>query len=101
MYHDLLKDAHGGGLDTYSPRVCMVTGAVTSAALSTSFEATFGVRLVDSYGSTETSGAITMSRPSGALVPGSCGLPVPGLKVKLADRETGEEVPAGVEGEVW
>ncbi|WP_236005598.1 type I polyketide synthase, partial [Amycolatopsis pittospori] len=101
MYHDLLRQARGEGLEADSLRVCMVTGAVTSASLSESFEDTFGVRLVDSYGSTETCGAITMSRPSGALVPGSCGSPVPGLKVRVTDQETGAEVERGGEGEVW
>ncbi|MDA3647918.1 SDR family NAD(P)-dependent oxidoreductase [Saccharopolyspora indica] len=101
MYHDLLAAARSTGLDAYALRTCMVTGAVTSATLSTSFEDTFGVRLIDSYGSTETSGAITMNRPNGAVVPGSCGLPVPGLDIRIADVETGAELPPGVEGEVW
>ncbi|WP_158891513.1 type I polyketide synthase [Amycolatopsis anabasis] len=101
MYHDLLKQARTEGLDADGLRVCMVTGAVTSATLSESFENTFGVRLVDSYGSTETCGAITMSRPTGALVPGSCGLPVPGLKVRVVRPDTGEDAEPGDEGEVW
>ncbi|AXB42461.1 class I adenylate-forming enzyme family protein [Amycolatopsis albispora] len=101
LYHHLIRVARTDGLDAYSLRVCVVTGAVTTAALGNAFEDTFGVRLVDSYGSTETCGAITMSRPSGAQVPGSCGQPVPGLKVRLVDQRTGEDVEVGAEGEVW
>ena len=56
---------------------------------------------MDSYGSTETCGAITMNWPTGARVAGSCGLPVPGLAVRLTDPETGRDVPVGAEGEVW
>ncbi|OQO89721.1 hypothetical protein B1813_22770, partial [Saccharomonospora piscinae] len=101
MYHELLRHARTDGLEADSLRVCMVTGAVTSASLSESFEDTFGVRLVDSYGSTETCGAITMSRPGGALVAGSCGSPVPGLKVRIVHPGSGEEAEPGAEGEVW
>ncbi|WP_415654050.1 beta-ketoacyl synthase N-terminal-like domain-containing protein, partial [Saccharomonospora xinjiangensis] len=101
MYHDLLRHARTEGLDADSLRVCMVTGAVTSASLSRSFEDTFGVRLIDSYGSTETCGAITMNRPTGPLVAGSCGSPVPGLKVRIVEPGTGKEAEPGVEGEVW
>ena len=103
MYRDLLANA--ASLETAELRACLVTGAVTSAALYQQFEDAFGVRLTDSYGSTETSGAISMTPSSTGTVldpvPGSCGLPVPGLAVRLVDPETGRDVPAGAEGEVW
>ncbi|WP_413790251.1 AMP-binding protein [Streptomyces rubradiris] len=37
----------------------------------------FGVPLVDAYGSTETCGAITMTRREASASDGSCGLPCP------------------------
>src|SRR5690606_10798410 len=73
----------------------------TTAELRQSFEKLFGAPLLDAYGSTETCGSIAINWPTGARVEGSCGLPVPGLAVRLVDPETGVDVPDGVEGEVW
>ncbi|MFD0487873.1 AMP-binding protein [Saccharopolyspora spinosporotrichia] len=81
--------------------MCLVGGAITTAALRRSFEQAFGAPLLDAYGSTETCGSITINWPTGARVEGSCGLPVPGLGVRLVDPETLVDVATGEEGEVW
>ena len=47
--------------------------------------ATFRVPLLDGYGITETSTMVTMNWPTGGRVLGSCGLPVPGLPVRIVD----------------
>ncbi|MEU8295635.1 beta-ketoacyl synthase N-terminal-like domain-containing protein, partial [Streptomyces pseudogriseolus] len=94
-----LAGEEGGGLPGL--RVCMAAGSVCPPELHEDFEAAFGVRLVDSYGSSETGGAITTQEPTGARVPGSCGTPLPGLTLRLTDPQTGEEVAAGEEGEIW
>ncbi|MFJ4520653.1 type I polyketide synthase [Streptomyces sp. NPDC088810] len=100
-YHHLVATARRTGLSLPDLRIGLVGGAVTGSELRRSFEETFGVPLVDAYGSTETCGAITMNPPDGARVEGSCGLPVPGVDVRIVDPETGRDVPAGQEGEVW
>ena len=41
--------------------------------------------LLDGYGITETSTMVTMNWPTGGRVLGSCGLPVPGLAVRIVD----------------
>ncbi|CAM5278698.1 2-succinylbenzoate--CoA ligase [Streptomyces fumanus] len=82
-------------------RVGLVGGAVFSAALRRSAEETFDAPLIDAYGSTETSGSIAINWPTGARVEGSCGLPVPGLALRIVDHRTGLDVPDGTEGEVW
>ncbi|MEU5404321.1 beta-ketoacyl synthase N-terminal-like domain-containing protein, partial [Streptomyces sp. NPDC005963] len=99
MYHYLLREA--GAFDAGSLRVGLCTGAVASADLVEDVERTFDLPLVNSYGSTETCGAITMAAPGEPLPAGSCGKPVPGLSVRLIDPETGQNAPAGAEGEVW
>ncbi|MER7187840.1 AMP-binding protein, partial [Streptomyces hyaluromycini] len=101
LYHQLVQAARQKGVRAPDLRIGLVGGSVTSAALHRSVEETFGVPLLDAYGSTETCGSITVNWPGGVRVEGSCGLPVPGLNVRLVDPETGQDVPAGAEGEVW
>nr|QGA89384.1 type I polyketide synthase [Streptomyces conglobatus] len=101
MYHHMVLAAGQDPLDTSRLRACMVAGAVTAPSLARSFEETFGLPLLDAYGSTETCGLITINPPGGKRVPGSCGQPVPGLGVRVVDPRTGQEVPTGTEGEVW
>ncbi|WP_242608699.1 type I polyketide synthase [Actinomadura formosensis] len=100
-YHRLVAAARRNGFSAPRLRIGLVGGAVTGPGLRREFEETFGVPLVDAYGSTETCGAITMNPPDGARVDGSCGLPVPGVGVRVVDPGTGLDVPAGEEGEVW
>ncbi|MFJ9776070.1 SDR family NAD(P)-dependent oxidoreductase, partial [Kitasatospora sp. NPDC101157] len=100
MCHYLLDAVPEGRLDLSGLRAFLVAGALTSAALGERFRDTFGVQLVDSYGSTETTGVITCN-PLGHRVHGSCGRPVPGVTVRITDPETGLEAPTGHEGEIW
>ncbi|MFS8104568.1 SDR family NAD(P)-dependent oxidoreductase [Lentzea alba] len=99
MYHHLMRAADG--VVAPALRVCLTAGSVCSASLRADFERAFGVPLLDGYGSTETCGLITANWPSGARVEGSCGLPVPGVSVRIVDPETGVDVAGGAEGEVW
>ena len=100
MYH-YLSPRPEGGFPAPDLRMGLVGGAITTAALRRSVEEAFGAPLLDAYGSTETCGSITINWPTGARVEGSCGLPVPGLAVRVVDQRTGLDVPAGAEGEVW
>ncbi|MEU3897265.1 beta-ketoacyl synthase N-terminal-like domain-containing protein, partial [Streptomyces sp. NPDC029519] len=100
-YHYLVEALRDSGSALPELRIGLVGGGVTSAALRRAFEDTFAVPLVDAYGSTETCGAIAINAPHGSRVEGSCGLPVPGVGVRVVDPHTGEDVPAGREGEVW
>ncbi|MEV4096143.1 SDR family NAD(P)-dependent oxidoreductase [Streptosporangium saharense] len=100
LYHHILRES-GGSLDAPHLRVCLSTGAVTSASLARNFADAFGIPLLNSYGSTETCGAIATEVPGTERLAGSCGLPVPGLDVRVVDPETGTDVGPGAEGEVW
>ncbi|MBM3677757.1 MAG: AMP-binding protein [Actinobacteria bacterium] len=57
---------------------------------------------VSAYGCTESGGIIAMNDPSepGELRATTCGRLFPGVEVKIADPETGEEVPVGARGEI-
>ncbi|WP_245296018.1 class I adenylate-forming enzyme family protein [Sinorhizobium sp. Sb3] len=83
-----------------SVRLCVSAGAILPGSLNSEFEAFFAVPLLDGYGITETSTMVTMNWPGKWRVPGSCGLPLPGLGVRLVDPKTGLDVPVGTEGEL-
>lgn len=101
MFHYLLEAAKGnpranlGGL-----RLAISAGAIMPATLNREFETRFGVMLLDGYGITETATMVTMNWPTGGRVLGSCGLPIPGLAVRIVDAASGKDVPAQSEGEL-
>jgi len=81
-------------------RLCTSAGAIMPASLSKEFEETFGVEMIDGYGITEMSTMVTMNWPGKYRFPGSCGLPVPGLALRIVNPATGIDVPFGDEGEL-
>jgi acyl-CoA synthetase (AMP-forming)/AMP-acid ligase II len=81
-------------------RLCISAGAIMPATLNREFEEFFSVPLLDGYGITETSTMVTMNWPVGGRVPGSCGIPVPGLAVRIVDPASGKDAPLGTEGEL-
>jgi len=101
MFHYLLQRAQETGLSKLgNTRVCFSAGAIMPATLNRSFEAHFGTMLLDGYGITETSTMVTMNWMTGTRVMGSCGLPLPGLAVRIVDPNTLEDLPFGAEGEL-
>lgn len=101
VFHYFLSTYQASGeklLD--SVRLCVSAGAIMPGPLNHDFEEFFGVPLLDGYGITETSTMVTMNWPGRWRVSGSCGLPLPGLTVRLVDPKTGLDVPVGIEGEL-
>jgi acyl-CoA synthetase (AMP-forming)/AMP-acid ligase II len=101
MFHYLLQ----AGTDAPAARfpglrLCVSAGAIMPATLNRAFEDRFGIALLDGYGITETATMVTMNWPHGTRNPGSCGLPVPGLAVRVVDPLSGRDVAAGDEGEL-
>ncbi len=60
----------------------------------------FGLPLYQGYGLTEASPVVTSPALDGEPRPGSVGVPLPGVEVRLVDDE-GEDALAGDPGEVW
>jgi acyl-[acyl-carrier-protein]-phospholipid O-acyltransferase/long-chain-fatty-acid--[acyl-carrier-protein] ligase len=58
-----------------------------------------GKELLEGYGTTETSPVISVNTPR-ANRPGSIGRPLPSVKVRIADIETGAPLPRGNEGKI-
>jgi long-chain acyl-CoA synthetase len=100
MFHYLLQAAQSSSLKFKNLRICISAGAIMPATLNREFEKRFGVLLLDGYGITETATMVTMNWPTGERVMGSCGLPVPGLAVRIIEPATGLDVPMGEEGEL-
>jgi acyl-[acyl-carrier-protein]-phospholipid O-acyltransferase/long-chain-fatty-acid--[acyl-carrier-protein] ligase len=74
--------------------------------LADEFEKTFGLRPIEGYGTTETSPLISANIPPARAIrdpttvarEGTVGKPAPGVRVKVTDLETGEELGVGAQG---
>jgi long-chain acyl-CoA synthetase len=101
MFHYIMQRSQELGVEALgNTRLCVSAGAIMPAALNRAFEERFKIPLLDGYGITETSTMVTMNWMTGARPMGSCGLPVPGLAVRIVDPVTLEDVPVGDEGEL-
>ena len=82
-----------------SLRFCVSGGAALPVEVLHRFEARFGVRIYEGDGPTECS-PVTCVNPIGGLVkPGTVGLPVPNVEMRIVDDE-GNELPVGEVGEI-
>ncbi len=78
-----------------------ISGAASlPAEVASRFEEAFGVPVWQGYGLTEAAPAVSTSLGTGRNRPGSVGLPLPGVSVRLVD-EADEDVLAGDPGEIW
>ena len=101
MFHYIMIKAKERNVNPFQTlRRCCSAGAIMPAALNEEFEGRYGIELLDGYGITETSTMVTMNWPDSQRVPGSGGLPLPGLAVRLIDPASGRDVELGAEGEL-
>ncbi len=103
----------------YSRLVAAGLGKITTMFVSTTaalapeiaqkFRQETGVPITEAYGLTETGGGTHINLSSFSKITGfmpfekfgSIGVPVPDTDVKIVDLDTGKEVEAGREGELW
>lgn len=69
--------------DTASLRLCISGGAALPVGVLRGFEDTFGARVLEGYGLSETSPAASFNHPDRKRKPGSIGTPVAGVEMKL------------------
>jgi len=102
MYAKLLDHLRerGSPLRATSLRFLYAGGAPLSAELQKRVETLFGLPLNNGYGLTECSPTVTQTRPSEPRNDGSVGTPLPGVEIRMVDRE-GHDVPQGEPGELW
>lgn len=85
--------------DLSSVRLCVSGGAALPVQVLSAFRDRYGVPLVEGYGPTEASPVVTVDPPDGVQKPGSAGLPIPGVHVRIVN-EAGQDLPTGQIGEI-
>ena len=63
------------------------------------FEKKFGASVYEGYGLSEASPIVTAHKKGIPIKPGSVGIPIPGVELRIVD-DRGQEVPKGVIGEI-
>ncbi|WP_062234677.1 class I adenylate-forming enzyme family protein [Fictibacillus sp. FJAT-27399] len=80
-------------------RYAITGGSNISIHLKKEFEAKYGIKLLDSYGLTETTACVIIEQPGDVRKPGSIGKPIANNDVQILD-EFGLELPPGQIGEI-
>ncbi len=97
FFYGYLKKAEKGDFD--SVRVAIAGADKLGDKLREMYEKVHGLTILEGYGATETSPVISVNQPDHNKH-GSIGRPIPGVKVKIIDHETDEELPVGKEGKI-
>lgn len=101
MFQALMDHPKFAATDFSALKVCISGGAPISAPLRESFEAKTGVRVVEGYGLTESSGVVSVNPYDGVRKPGTIGQVVPGTLIRLVDKEDASKAaPDGEPGEL-
>ncbi|GAC1591826.1 MAG: long-chain fatty acid--CoA ligase [Acidimicrobiales bacterium] len=81
-------------------RLAVSGAAPLGADAASAFGRNFGVDIYEGYGLTEASPTVTSSVVGGRCKPGSIGVPLAGVEVRLVD-ESADDVFPGDAGEIW
>jgi long-chain acyl-CoA synthetase len=101
MYVGIINYPGVETLDLSSIKWCASGGAPLPLEVQQRFQEVSGCRLAEGWGMTETSPTGTFTPLQGAVKPGSCGIPIPGITIKFADVEDPSRyVPFGERGEI-
>ncbi|ADG83530.1 long-chain-fatty-acid--CoA ligase [Thermincola potens] len=99
MYSVLLQVPNVNPADFAHLRLAYSGGAACPVELSRKFKEKFGIQIFEGYGLSECSPVCTTNPYYGEWKPGSIGVPIPGVEVKIID-EKGNEVPRNTPGEL-
>lgn len=101
MFQAMLDHPDLPKTDMSSLKVCISGGAPMPAPVHVRFEEVTGVRLVEGYGLTESSGVVSANPYEGTRKRGTIGQLVPGTAVILLDKEDPSQLaPEGEPGEL-
>jgi long-chain acyl-CoA synthetase len=99
MYAGLLHHAERGRFDTRALRLCISGGAALPVEVLHAFEEAFGCVILEGYGLSETSPVACFNHPDRIRKPGSIGMPVEAVEMRLVD-DARQEVGYGEVGEI-
>ncbi|MGG3470632.1 long-chain fatty acid--CoA ligase [Neobacillus pocheonensis] len=99
MIHALVSFPFADSYDTSSLESVGSGSAPLPVALLHSFEEKFGAKVFEGYGLSEAAPVVTAHRKGFEIKPGSVGIPIPGVEIKVVN-ENGEELPLGKVGEL-
>jgi len=97
FFHGYLKKAQQG--DFNSLKLAIAGADKLPVQTYEEYLRVHGVTLFEGYGTTETSPVISTNTPKEHRF-GSTGKPIPGVQVKIVDRETDQELPPNKEGKI-
>lgn len=101
MFIGLLAHPLTSELDLTSLKMCNSGGAPLPLDVQQRYQQVAGCALREGWGMTETTTSGTFTPKEAEPHAGSCGLPVPGARIKIIPLDGGEdELPAGEKGEV-
>jgi long-chain acyl-CoA synthetase len=99
MYSAMLNAPDAEQFDVSSLRTCISGGSAMPVEVMRSFEEKFGCIILEGYGLSETSPVASFNHPDKERKPGSIGVPVRGVQMRVVD-DDGKEVPVGEVGEI-
>ncbi|KKK37814.1 AMP-dependent synthetase [Mesobacillus campisalis] len=99
MIHALLSYPDSDKYDTGSLEWVGSGSAPLPVSLLHAFQEKFKAKVYEGYGLSEAAPVVTSHRKNFPIKPGSVGIPIPGVEVRIVD-EDGVEVPAGEVGEL-
>jgi long-chain acyl-CoA synthetase len=99
MYAAMLHHPSAAASDTSTLELCVSGGAAMPVELMRAFEEQFGCAILEGYGLSETSPVASFNRLDRERKPGSIGLPLDGVEMRVFDEE-GAEVAQGEVGEI-
>jgi len=99
LYDALLNSPEFGRLDFSGLKICVQGGTALRRATAERWKALTGRDVIEGYGLSETSSAVTYNRWNGPNPAGSIGLPLAEVEISLRD-ERGDPVAEGDPGEL-
>ncbi|MBT4513191.1 MAG: long-chain fatty acid--CoA ligase [Chloroflexi bacterium] len=94
-------DVQSGKVDFKSMKLCIAGAAPLLAETKNRFEALTGGRMVEGYALTESMMGAAISPACGTYKPGSVGVPLPDVDIRIADELTHQDdLPPGQVGEI-
>ncbi|MEV7320721.1 long-chain fatty acid--CoA ligase [Streptomyces sp. NPDC093970] len=100
VYGRLVREPGREAYDVSRLRVCVAGGAALPAQVLDDFRAAFDCAVLEGYGLSETSPIVAANTLESGARPGSVGLPISGVQVRVVNADDGREVPPGEPGEI-